>query len=100
MKIGIVTFYHVANYGAMLQAYALWHTLESLGHTVSFIKNTTTAPSPSPLWKCFVSRRLIGVKMKLRRYVTNPVTQFADMYPQTRYCNSFEDIAKVAENFD
>lgn len=31
MKIGIITFHRAANYGAVLQAYALQHTLEGLG---------------------------------------------------------------------
>ena len=37
MKIGIVTFYRVANYGAMLQAYSLWKRLEGMGHEVVFV---------------------------------------------------------------
>jgi len=32
MKIGILTFNHAINYGAVLQAYALKETLKSLGH--------------------------------------------------------------------
>ena len=31
MKIGIVTFYRVANYGAMLQAYSLMNVLSGWG---------------------------------------------------------------------
>lgn len=34
MKIGILTFHCAANYGAILQAYALQETLKSLGHEV------------------------------------------------------------------
>ena len=30
-KIGIITFHRAKNYGAVLQAYALQHTLEQLG---------------------------------------------------------------------
>ena len=37
MKIGIVTFFCVPNYGAMLQAYVLWHTLMERGHKVEFV---------------------------------------------------------------
>ena len=32
MKIGIITFHRVLNYGAVLQAYALCKTLKSMGH--------------------------------------------------------------------
>ena len=37
MKIGILTFHRAHNYGAMLQAYALRHVLESKGLQVEFI---------------------------------------------------------------
>ena len=31
MKIGIITFQNAVNYGAVLQTYALQHTIEKLG---------------------------------------------------------------------
>lgn len=37
MKIGILTYHRAHNYGAMLQAYALQHFLQSKGHQVDFI---------------------------------------------------------------
>ena len=37
MKIKTITCHHVYNYGASLQAYALQHYLESLGHDVEII---------------------------------------------------------------
>lgn len=37
MKIGIITFHHAPNQGAVLQAYALQTLLESWGHHVEFI---------------------------------------------------------------
>jgi len=37
MKIGILTFHHVDNYGATLQAYALWNFLNSQGYDVEII---------------------------------------------------------------
>ena len=37
MKIGIITFHHTTNYGATLQAYALFKTLTAWGHTVEVI---------------------------------------------------------------
>ncbi|MFQ4142097.1 polysaccharide pyruvyl transferase family protein [Chlorogloeopsis sp. ULAP02] len=37
MKIGILTYHHTLNYGATLQAYALYKTLEQLGHDVEII---------------------------------------------------------------
>ncbi len=37
MKVGILTYHHDINYGAMLQAYALWRTLTKEGHDVEII---------------------------------------------------------------
>ncbi|MDJ0733593.1 MAG: polysaccharide pyruvyl transferase family protein [Nostocaceae cyanobacterium] len=37
MKVGIITFHHTVNFGATLQAYALWKTIKSLGHDVEII---------------------------------------------------------------
>jgi hypothetical protein len=37
MKIGIITYHFPLNYGAVLQAYAFSHVLESLGHDVKII---------------------------------------------------------------
>lgn len=37
MKIGILTFHRAINYGAFLQAFALKHYLESLGHEVEMV---------------------------------------------------------------
>lgn len=37
MKIGILTFHYAHNYGAVWQAYALRHVLESMGHKVEII---------------------------------------------------------------
>ena len=37
MKIGILTFHHTANYGAVLQSFALSTFIRSLGHDVEII---------------------------------------------------------------
>lgn len=37
MKIGILTFHYVHNYGAVWQAYALRHVLEEMGHEVEIV---------------------------------------------------------------
>ncbi len=38
MKIGIITYYNVVNYGAVLLAYAMKKTLNEFGHEVVFLK--------------------------------------------------------------
>ena len=37
MKIAILTYYQIANYGTLLQAYGLWKFLEARGHRVEFL---------------------------------------------------------------
>lgn len=37
MKIGLITFHHSSNYGAVLQSYATCRALKELGHEVEFI---------------------------------------------------------------
>ena len=36
-NIGIITWHYYPNFGSALQAYALQHTIENLGHEVSII---------------------------------------------------------------
>ncbi|WP_418991994.1 polysaccharide pyruvyl transferase family protein [Alistipes sp.] len=56
MKIGIITFHWAANYGAVLQTFALQHYLHDLGHKVEVIdyrpqwaKDVKKIPCPSTL---------------------------------------------------
>lgn len=100
MKIGIVTFYRVANYGAMLQAYALWKSLESNGHEVVFIQHPRVAPARISLLGCFISRHLQGVRNKLRSYVRHSMTRFAESYPQTMRCKAWGDLVRVGRECD
>lgn len=37
MKVAILTYYEIANYGTLLQAYGLWKFLEARGHQVEFL---------------------------------------------------------------
>lgn len=49
MRVGILTFHHVLNYGALLQAYALQRKLEQLGHEASIINITAFQRGRHPL---------------------------------------------------
>ena len=54
MKIGILTFHDAANYGALLQAYALQKTLADIGCESEFVsirRKLQAAPAASPLAK-------------------------------------------------
>lgn len=100
MKIGIVTFYRVANYGAMLQAYALERYLEARGYDVVFIAQAWCLAKKYPIWRCFVSRSLLGVRLKLRNYVRYSITLFARGFPQTEFCKTIEDVRKATADCD
>ena len=49
MRIAIVTLPLHVNYGGLLQAYALKHCLESMGHEVTVLDRKVKMPLPS-LW--------------------------------------------------
>lgn len=70
MRIGILTLHSQTNYGGVLQAYALQHTLEALGHEVviidrwmtgddGFLKGIFSSRSIGA-WVKFLGRSLIG----------------------------------------
>lgn len=100
MKIGIVTFFRVPNYGAMLQAYALRRFLETMGNEVVFVAHPRLVATRLPLWKCFVSRSLKGVIVKLKNYVRFPMTEFAAAYPQTKICRTIDEVRDATSDCD
>lgn len=46
MKIGILTWYEVVNYGSFFQTYALQEYIKSLGHTVEVLRNDRIIQDP------------------------------------------------------
>lgn len=100
MKIGIVTFYRVTNYGAMLQAYALRRFLESMGHEVVFVSHPRLVSTRISLWKCFVSRHVKGLVIKLKCYVRHSMTEFAASYPQTKFCQTMAEVREATADCD
>ena len=104
MKIGIVTFFCVPNYGAMLQAYALWKYLEKRGHEVEFIDYAFGNTRRISLWKCFVSRQLQGcfdvIRKKLKAYVRFNIVHFSDAFPRTRRVATFAALEDVGRKYD
>ena len=57
MKICTITCHDVYNFGASLQAYALQHYLESLGHEVEIIDYRPAYLYKKYDWKAFTSRK-------------------------------------------
>ena len=100
MKIGIVTFYRAANFGAMLQAYSLMNTLKRMGHEVVFIRNKFCTPERLPLWRTMVSRSLKGVKVKYKNYICHSITDFAANFPQTKHCETIEEVKLATADCD
>ena len=100
MKIGILTFFRNPNYGAMLQAYALWKFLEGKGHEVEFIDyDFANARRPSFL-RCLISKTVSGVRTKLSRYVRYEISRFTMDYPKSRLFRSVEDLTENCPKYD
>ncbi len=101
MKIGIVTFFRVPNYGAMLQALALWKYLEALGHEVIFVKQSRFV---TKRWlqfvDCFISRSFHSMRAKFCGYVRSPISDFAANYPQTVLCETLDDVRQATASCD
>lgn len=104
MKIGIVTFFCVPNYGAMLQAYALWKYLEGRGHEVEFIDCAFGNTRRIPLWKCFVARHLHNcidtIRKKLKLYVRFDIVHFSDAYPRTKRFKVIADLEIISNKYN
>lgn len=100
MKVGIVTFWGAPNYGAMLQALALWRVLVARGHEVKFVNyDFCKARRPSFL-KCFATCHIKVIKERLSRYVRHAITTFSDRYPATRRIASYSDLVAVCADFE
>jgi hypothetical protein len=110
MKIGILTFHKAHNYGAVLQAYALKITLESLGHEVMFI-NHSGAADRMPAYRVFYYRRFFSKTPKLvfKKIITE-VRLLKSRYRRKINFNSFiskefnldnnENISYLNEKYD
>ena len=104
MKIGIVTFFSVPNYGAMLQAFALWKFLEELGHGVEFIDYAFGNTQRIPLWRCFIARHFSNyrdvVRRKLKSFVRFDIVKFSDIFPRTQRISTFKALKEIGSKFD
>lgn len=86
MKIGILTQPLHSNYGGLLQAWALQHTLVSMGHDVIIINRVRHSKyHQKPLWYRILSRiknESLMVLRKRKRYlrVTDDLKEFSEQY--------------------
>ncbi|NEO57005.1 MAG: polysaccharide pyruvyl transferase family protein [Okeania sp. SIO3B5] len=65
-KVGIITFHHTSNYGATLQAYALWKYIDSLGYNVEIIDYRPLKAVWHYLKDIFPIRRLSASEKKFK----------------------------------
>ncbi len=104
MKIAILTYYQIANYGTLLQAYGLWKFLEARGHQVEFLDEPygrSMFAYRRPTLRSFVSRHpLQAWRGILGRYLYNKMTAFNADYPRTRRFASLEDLKANFSGYD
>lgn len=98
MKVGILTFQYANNYGALLQAHALYQTVRSMGHTVRFI-NYLPPGAESAWWKGWGFRTGLHLPASILRRLR--FDQFRCRYlPRTRFCGSTEALRAISADFD
>lgn len=101
MKIGILTFHYCKNFGAFLQAFALKHYLEDLGHDVFFVNyKVNSLLRRYTLFPYYKERSFAGnikanvcaiFKMKRRLMKINRFNAFSKKYSQERGIYSRKD---------
>lgn len=104
MKIAILTYYEIANYGTLLQAYGLWKFLEARGHQVVFLDEPygrSMFAYKRPTLRSFISRHPVRAWQGiLSRYLYNKMTEFNANYPRTRHFESLEDLVANFKGYD
>ena len=104
MRIAIVTLPLHVNYGGLLQAYALKHCLETMGHEVTVLDRKVKMPLP-PVWKApfiYMKRLLSGKSLPeiFREHVYRRnypvfaanVQKFTDMHIAPRMIGGYGDV--------
>lgn len=88
MRIGLLTYHHSANYGAVMQSYATCRALKELGHEVEFLNFQQDE-------KRLNSSIIFYFKIKaFDRFMTT-------FYPaETKLLQSMDDLNVIASNYD
>lgn len=88
MKIGLLTYHHSVNYGAILQSYATAKALQSLGHQVEFINiHQEETRGTNPVLFYF---KLKALKRFMRTFYP----------PETREFISLDELRKAKLDYD
>lgn len=86
MKIGILTFHRAINYGAVLQCYALYKTIEQMGHEVEVIDyRPPYIEKYRKLFSMYDFRKRKGVVSKLRFVASSLVHARSKMDANRRF---------------
>lgn len=88
MKIGLLTYHHSFNYGAVMQSYATVKALQSLGHNVEFI-NIRQDEHRSLKHLVFLPKFILFDGFVKRFYP-----------PETNLIKSYEDLCKEVTDYD
>lgn len=84
MRIGIITFHHADNFGAVLQALALQSFLESWGHEVVILNHAEPRLPPWSRWR------------NPQGSLANPIERIRGLLHQRKYCAEFAQFRKEA----
>jgi hypothetical protein len=100
MKVGILTFSEVDNFGAMLQAYALQESVASLGHSVELIRYPRRPHSLLRLRRVYRYRRNVGQYLRALRADATYRGFRRRYYRCSRCCSSVAELRDYAAGFD
>ncbi len=106
MKTGIITFHNALNYGAVLQAYALQTTLESLGCESEIINYSTPRVDKKAVKPSFKSyRNPLNYFKDKKLYETNSekgenIRRFQNEQYRLTEKLSYEELKAAAEKYD
>lgn len=105
MKIGILTYHWAANYGAVLQCYALQTFLEELGHSI-YVINYKPRINDDSLYSFFKYKKYIHLRTYLNKYLQNRKRENSlaffreEKLKLTRRLYSYFDIPQAITEFD
>ena len=101
MRIGIMTFHWATNYGAVLQAYALQETLNSMGHEAVLI-DYYPPKFKKTLLNCLRNKRVYLIPRSIRNVKKEKkIEPFREKYlKRTAYYASSKQLRKLEMNFD
>ena len=93
MRIVVATPYKIANYGAMLQAWALKTKLERLGHSVCYLNCRYLWPGVWPVSRLLRSRSIAGFfsKIQMNKMMRRCIKDLGTL-PETRAYDSADEL--------